>query len=98
MMQLKTVGEYKHDIANTLRQYRLRMNITQQELAERIGVNVNTIRRIESSGDGTLATFVKILAHYGKAEELSKLLPSEPVIDLYKSTQNKQRIRAGGKS
>lgn len=54
---------------------RLRRNLTQAALAERIGASVNTVRRMEAGYPGTaLQHFARALQVFGALEGLNQLL------------------------
>ncbi|MTI73920.1 MAG: helix-turn-helix domain-containing protein [Stenotrophomonas sp.] len=65
--QLSTLGE-------RLRAARLRRKLTQAMVAERVGVTLPTIRKLES-GDPTssLATVIRVLQVLGLAQDVDKL-------------------------
>ncbi len=48
------------DIAKRAKARRLALNLTQEELAERVGVGIATIKRFEKDGSGSIAMLVKI--------------------------------------
>lgn len=50
-------------VGNKLRSIRERNNLTQQELAERIGTQKSFISRIENGADMNLSTLIKICEH-----------------------------------
>ena len=76
---------------------RIALQITQQEVSEKTGVSMSTIRRFENglTFNLTLAHFIAMLQAIGFAENLEEVIPEilpDPNI-LYK-LQNKQRKRA----
>lgn len=76
---------------------RIALQITQQEVSEKTGVSMSTIRRFENglTFNLTLAHFIAMLQTIGFAENLEEVIPEilpDPNI-LYK-LQNKQRKRA----
>lgn len=54
---------------------RLRRNITQAELAERSGVAVRTLRRVEAGEGGTIDTLIRLLQALDLAQTLDLLVP-----------------------
>lgn len=57
-----------YDFAKILKDYRARNIITQKELAEKIGVNVMTVARIEKGAKPGFLTAAKILAEVKKED------------------------------
>ncbi len=62
-------------LAADISRARRRRRITQQELAQRAGVSLNTIKRLEA-GDGRtqLQAFARVMAVFGEADKLATLL------------------------
>ena len=54
---------------------RRRRNLSQQDLAERIGTSINTVRRLESGHPGSaLQHLVRALQVFGELDKLDQLL------------------------
>ena len=62
------------DLAYRLQQYRITMDLSYRKLARVLGIDVNTIRRIESGGckpwDRTAAKVERILDGHVESEQL----------------------------
>jgi transcriptional regulator with XRE-family HTH domain len=56
---------------------RVRMNISVEELAQRIGVSDQTVSNFERTGKCTLATFVRILESLNATPDLNNILVPE---------------------
>jgi transcriptional regulator with XRE-family HTH domain len=85
-------------IAHYVKKTRIAMNIKAQELADRSGIGVATINRIEKTGQCTTENFAKILAVFDKLDKFVELLKPEPIIsisDLERHDKNatRQRVR-----
>ncbi len=70
-------------IAQTIQLHRLDRNLTQRQLAERSGVAYSTLRKLESTGTGSLTDYVKLLQALQMNTQLAALgcndiLPSAP--------------------
>ena len=91
----KTKDEVLKELGARLRTYRLQMNLSQETLAVRAGVNRTTIRDAELGKDFQLSTLVKLLRALGRLGDLDALLPAPSVspIQLMKR-QGKPRQRA----
>jgi putative transcriptional regulator len=70
------VGQILAELARRLKTERLNQNMTQQDLADRAGVSVDTVRSIESAGNATLAVLAKLLRALGLDERLQMLVPT----------------------
>lgn len=79
------------------KEYRLRADITQKEVAEMAGVSILTIHRFENgtAGNITLGIFLLLLKTVGCINDLDALMPEQPESPyLYKSNNKKaQRVR-----
>lgn len=77
--------------------YRLRANMTQKEVAEMSGLSVLTIHRFENGSvrNISLGTFILLLKSIGSINDLNELMPEQPESPyLYKENNQKaQRVR-----
>ena len=79
-----------------MRDYRIRMEMTQGELAEKSGVSMGTIVRMEQGGAISTLLFISVLRTMGLLENLEVLLPELSIspIQMRKMQGRKvQRIR-----
>lgn len=83
-------------LGERLKQARLNQNITQEQMAKRIGVNRRTVIHAEQ-GQVTLVNFIAALQVLGLTGQLPLLLPEQPVspIQLAK-LRSAERKRASG--
>ncbi len=84
------------ELGTRIRQYRIGLNITQAELADRCGISPSTEVRIESGVDSKISNYIKILKSLGLAPNLDLLIP-EPQPDfkaLYERKPVRQRARS----
>ncbi len=79
------------EFGNRIKQYRVSLNITQQQLAQRCGISVTTLVRIESGDDTKWSAIIKILSEFNLSDNLDILIP-EPQPD-YKAIFEKTTIR-----
>ena len=84
------------EICQTVKQMRINKNISQQEIAERSGLDRTTISRMESGRSVSLLTLVQVLRALDKLEVLNvfKAYQIESPIKLLKE-EEKKRKRAG---
>ena len=79
--------------------YRLRANMTQKEVAEMAGLSMLTVHRFENGTvkNISLGTFLLLLKAVGSINDLNELMPEQPESPyLYKDNQKKaQRVRHG---
>ena len=61
-----------------LRARRLAMNLTQGTLAERAGVSVSTLKRLEAKGTGSLRDVISIVWSLGLRDAFTGLVPPLP--------------------
>ena len=85
------------ECAARVRELRIRQNITQKELAERVGVAECTIKRFEKTGEAQFRTVLTIALVLRKLEDFTELFEvSDVPASLYHSAQPKthrQRAR-----
>ena len=84
------------ELGARIRQYRISLNITQAELADRCGISSSTEVRIESGVDSKISNYIRILKSLGLAQNLNLLAP-EPQPDfkaLYERKPARQRARS----
>jgi transcriptional regulator with XRE-family HTH domain len=76
----KLDGEVVQEIGTKLRDLRKSNLYSQQELADKVGVNRRLIGEIEAGKGTSLLVFVKILKVFNKTERLLEILTSPPAI------------------
>ena len=85
------------EITQRVKQRRLNKNMTQQELAEKTGLHVQTIKNFESGKSTKLLTLIQILRVFDDLDALNQFLPDPGIspIQLLK-LKGKERSRASG--
>ena len=76
--------------------YRLRSNMTQKDVAEQSGVSINTITKFENgiTGSMSLGTFLLLMKAIGQIEGLDGIMPELPESAYLQNSGKKvQRIR-----
>lgn len=87
---------WSEHLGERLKQARLNRNVTQEQVAQQIGVSRRTVINAEK-GQVTLENFVAILQVLGLAGQLDSFLPAQPIspVQLMK-LQGAKRQRASG--
>ena len=84
-------------LGTRFKEYRLRCNMTQKEVAGKTGLGITTITTFENgtAGNVSLATFILLLKAVGQVNSIDGLLPELPESPyLHRSGNRKvQRIR-----
>lgn len=58
-----------------IKQYRISLNITQTDLADKCGTSVSTVVRIENGIDSKFSSYMKIMSALGLLQNLDMLIP-----------------------
>lgn len=74
LFDLASVEEIGQALAQRLRALRLQQSLSQAELAARSGVSERALRNVESTGQATLETFLRIIQALGRASDLESIL------------------------
>lgn len=84
-------------LGSRFKEYRMRCNLTQREVAEQSGVGLTTIHKFENgtTGNLSLSTFILLLKVVGQINALNDLLPELPDSPylIRKEDKKAQRIR-----
>lgn len=84
-------------LGSRFKEYRMRCNLTQKEVAELSGIGLTTIHKFENgvAGNLSLSTFILLLKVVGQINALDDLLPELPESPylMRKNERKAQRIR-----
>ena len=83
-------------LGGRFKEYRMRCNLTQKEVAEQSGIGLTTIHKFENgtASNVSLSTFILLLKVVGQIDALGDVLPELPVSPyLIKEDKKAQRIR-----
>lgn len=84
-------------LGQRIRRARLRRNLSQADLAERVGVTRKVIVALEAGAEKSgLAVVMKVLSVFGYPERLPDLLESDPVGDDLEEVSGRQRAGRRG--
>lgn len=97
-----SLSKIQKKIVQNIRDRRLQMNLTQEDLSERSGVPLSTLRKFEQKGLISFDSFLKILSVVGGLEEMANALkPKEQnfksIDDVLKSEEKSLRKRGSRK-
>lgn len=81
-------------LGGRFKDYRLRANMTQKEVAEMAGLSVLTVHRFEHGAVAniSLSTFLLLLKAVGSINDLRELMPEQPE-SLYLYKENNQKVK-----
>lgn len=84
-------------LGERFKEYRMRCNLTQKEVAEQSGIGLTTIYKFENgmAGNLSLSTFILLLKVVGQVNALDDLMPELPESPylIRKEERKAQRIR-----
>ena len=84
-------------LGSRFKDYRMRCNLTQKEVAEQSGIGLTTIHKFENgtAGNLSLSTFISLLRVVGQVNALDNVLPELPESPYLVRREEKkaQRIR-----
>lgn len=84
-------------LGSRFKDYRMRCNLTQKEVAEQSGIGLTTIHKFENgtAGNLSLSTFISLLRVVGQVNALDDVLPELPESPYLVRREEKkaQRIR-----
>ena len=92
---LKSPVDVMLSVAQRAKALRLEQNITQQELADKVGIAVGTVKRFEKSGEIQFNHLLRIALVLGRLEDFSSIFAVDDVpASLYDLKAEKVRQRA----
>ena len=91
----RNANEWECYLGEQIKTLRLRLNITQDELAGRAALSTVTISRLESGKGSSLNTFIKVLQVLKKESWLEQLAPEASIspIQIHRLGKPRQRAR-----
>ncbi|MFZ6774956.1 helix-turn-helix domain-containing protein [Undibacterium sp. SXout7W] len=73
-----TPSELCKEIASRVKEQRMRLELSQPELAQRAGVALGTVSGFEKTGKTTLETLLRLIVALGLTKELEPLFLQKP--------------------
>ena len=93
-----TPSEIADILGERLKTQRLSLNLTQATLAEKAGVGVSTVARIEAGQGGTLDNIIRVAIALGMINHFAQLFYITPTSIEDIITKQNPRLRASNKS
>ena len=93
-LKLRNPDVLVHQIGRRMRRQRLAKGMTQQELAERAGVSVSTLKLMEHEGKGSIQRLAKIAVVLDLDGELRSLFSMPNTYDSLEAVERSARQRA----
>ena len=92
----QTDREILQELVSRIKTRRLKINLSQKELAQETSLSLKTISNIESGKNTSLESFIAILRYFGELDSLNKLFDTKDISpeELYKSKNTPQKQRA----
>lgn len=85
-------------IGERMQRERLNQNLTQEELAERAGIGVRTVRSLEAGQKPTVETLIRALRALGRLGTIDAFLPEPGLSPLQLAKlRGRERQRASGR-
>ena len=94
-LRFKSPAELQVELGRRLRQLRLHRNIDQRTLAEKAGIGLTALQKLEAGHGSSVRTLVRTLKALDYLEGIEMLAP-EPTVNplaLLRSTKPQQRVR-----
>ena len=97
-MQELTSQAILAQLAQRVKKYRIEMNLSQDEFAQKAGVSLKTITNFESGSDVKFSSFIKFLKALELADNLEILVPdvSKRPSSFLATEKQRQRVRKSG--
>jgi transcriptional regulator with XRE-family HTH domain len=91
LFDLASVAEIAETLGQRLRALRLQRALSQLELAGRAGISERALRNLETSGQATLETFLRVTQALGRTVDLEPIL--EVKIHSIRAMEEASRVR-----
>lgn len=84
------------ELGTRIKQYRISLNITQNELADKCGISASTVVRIENGEDSIFSNYIKILSSLGLTQNMDILIPEaqQDFKAMFEKKAPRQRVKA----
>jgi len=92
-----TVADLEAELGSKLRLLRLDRNLEQATLAQRAGVSLNSLKRLEHGRGSTTRTLLSVLRALGREDWLKTIAPVATInpLNMSRGAKPRQRAREG---
>ena len=89
------LADLLEELGHRMEAYRISRQMKQEALADKAGISVRTLRRLETDGNGTLDTFARLLRALDIEHRLLDIVPDATLspLDARGSRKPRQRVR-----
>ena len=95
----KSNTEVIQDIGKRIQEHRLQLNYSQLELAQKCGLSLSLIQRIEKGESVNLINFIQVIRALHLIEGIEMLVPKKQISPIMlKKMKGKERLRASKKN
>lgn len=91
---MKNPQRLAEELGQRLRRVRLSRGWTQEELAERAGIGLSSLKSLEGQGKGTLVRFLQVASMLGVIDECTALFSQNRVAESLEAAYRAERKRA----
>ena len=86
------------ELGTRIKQYRISLNITQADRADKFGISASTVVRIETGTDSKFSNYIKILNGLGLTQNMDILIPEmQPDFKaLFEQRAPRRRVKSRG--
>ncbi len=78
-MSTLTNQEFMKEFAAKIKKKRIMQGLNQQEVAQRAGIHINTLRQLESGDNSSLLTLISVLRVLRLENDLLNAIPPSPL-------------------
>lgn len=91
----RSTEDWERFLGEQLKSIRIQREMTQLEAAERLGISVGTVSRIENGSGSSLETLIRLIQLYGKEQWLESIAPQATIspIQQFQLGHQRQRVR-----
>jgi len=86
--------DWERNLGAQIRELRLRLDLTQAEVARRANIDRTTVGRIESGEGGSVGSLVQIARALGREEWLDSFAPPAPAVSPMQQLRERRRSDA----
>ncbi len=87
------------ELGERIRQHRIAMELTQEDLAQKSGISLSTLKRIENGEDSKFSNIIKLLKEMNLADNFELLIPDTETNfkAVFENKPQRKRVRTQNK-